>query len=163
MNKQKLFLILVVAVAGITAVGITSNLATASSVDTKTSTIGYTLDIPNDKIVVKRGETLNIPVKILTDTEKALDLKMSVTEFPEYPEGRAPLEEQVFTRGISASLSDTSVHKANGIIKDENVNVTFIASSNAELGERILAITALEGSYPNQSFVQSFVSVTIVE
>lgn len=164
MNKQKIILTLFVIVAAVSSVIlVTGEMVSANTANTGESTIGYTLQVPDDNIKVKQGETVNIPVKLLTDTEKSLNVKLSVTEFTEYPEGRASLEDQVFTRGITASLSETQIHKANGIVKDESVNVTFTASTTAELGDRVLAITLLEGSYPNQSFVQTFVHVTIVE
>lgn len=166
MNRQRLFLTLIAAItiSGVTVIGISSDLTSANSVDVeRSSTIGYTLDIPEEKQIVKQGQSLVIPVKILTDTEEALNVKVSVTEFPEYPEGRASFDEQIFTNGISASLNTDSFQKSSGIIKDENVDVTFTASPTAELGERTLAITLLEGDYPNRSFVQTFVHVTIVE
>jgi len=165
MNKQKLALMLVAAavITGTAAISLSSDMALAIGEDKWKSSIGYTMEILETDIIVKQGDSLIIPVKIITDTEEQLDIKISVTEFPEYPEGRAPLEEQTFTRGISASVSDTMVQKASGIIEDQNVNVMFTASPTAELGERVLAITALEGQTPNKSFVQTFVKVTIVE
>jgi uncharacterized membrane protein len=133
--------------------------------ETDRSSLGFVMQINNDdqELVVKQCKTVSIPIKLMPDTEDPLDIKLSVTEFPEYPEGRAPLYEEKFTREITSSVNDNTIQKSVGSLDDVDSNITFTASKDVELGQRVLAITAVEGSAPYRSFVQSFLKVTIVE
>ena len=165
MKKQNIVLSLfAITITSIAIGGVYSADIFANESDVKRSSVDISFIKPDGSVILKQGESTTFPFKITAPMNKELDLRIIVTEATNYPDERAPLEKVTFTNGLSVTYV-SEFKQAAQIGNDQDavrgsIPITVSASSNAEVGQRYLAISILVGN-PTQHFIQTYVPIVI--